>query len=327
MGQSLVAGVDIGHHSIKAVLLKPHRESYSLLGCQEIVVPDDIFADNHTLNYQKIVKKLKELKKGLPLFSRKVALAVPDSSVITKQIQIDSALDANEQEFAVYQAFAQQSPMPLDALQLDYIMQSDSLSAEGKQEGQVYATRSEVVQSRVDALRGAGWQPLQLALLSQVMRGLWCWYSVQQGRSDCLLVDVGQRWLTLTMQLPDGTFYYRQQSFTQTPALTFPAMSSVAGVVADDMLFDCLQRELQRLSALHGSDVVAGLWLCGGGAEQLLSNPLATGLPCELLSAFDGLERTGCASPAEKPHCYALAMALALSGLRWQQQLLSGAVR
>ncbi len=57
MVQSLVMGVDIGHHSIKAVVLKPAGSKYTLLGYKEIRVADDIFADNHALVYQKIVKK------------------------------------------------------------------------------------------------------------------------------------------------------------------------------------------------------------------------------------------------------------------------------
>ncbi|WP_428776711.1 pilus assembly protein PilM, partial [Vibrio sp.] len=92
MVQSLVMGVDIGHHSIKAVVLKPAGSKYTLLGYKEIRVADDIFADNHALVYQKIVKKLKELKKGLPLFSRKVVVAIPDNTVISKVLQIDSEL-------------------------------------------------------------------------------------------------------------------------------------------------------------------------------------------------------------------------------------------
>ncbi len=77
MVQSLVMGVDIGHHSIKAVVLKPEGSKYTLLGYKEIRIADDIFADNHALVYQKIVKKLKELKKGLPLLVEKLLLPSP----------------------------------------------------------------------------------------------------------------------------------------------------------------------------------------------------------------------------------------------------------
>ncbi len=67
MGKSLVTGIDIGHHSIKAAVLKPMGDTYALVGYEELLVTADIFTDNHTLDYQKIVKKLKELK-GFSLY-------------------------------------------------------------------------------------------------------------------------------------------------------------------------------------------------------------------------------------------------------------------
>lgn len=128
MGKSLVTGIDIGHHSIKAAVLKPMGDTYALVGYEELLVTADIFTDNHTLDYQKIVKKLKELKKGLPLFSHKVAIAIPDSAVISKVLQIDSDLEQRELEFAVYQAFSHQSPFPVEELSLDFVKVTEKAS-------------------------------------------------------------------------------------------------------------------------------------------------------------------------------------------------------
>ncbi|MFA0422916.1 pilus assembly protein PilM, partial [Vibrio sp. 10N.222.54.A1] len=87
MGSSLITGIDINHHSIKAVVLKPVGESYALVGYKELPISDDIFTANHTLEYQKTVKKLKELRKGLPFGCRNVAISVPDNTVISKVLQ------------------------------------------------------------------------------------------------------------------------------------------------------------------------------------------------------------------------------------------------
>ncbi|RBW65580.1 type IV pilus secretin PilQ [Vibrionales bacterium C3R12] len=119
MGKSLITGIDIGHHSIKAVVLKSMGGRYALMSYQELPITDGIVADNHTLNYQKIVKKLNELRKGLPLFSRQVAISIPDNAVISKVLQIDSELQDRELEFALYQAFSQQSPFPIEEVSLD----------------------------------------------------------------------------------------------------------------------------------------------------------------------------------------------------------------
>ncbi len=63
MDKLTVAGIDISHNSLKAVILKPAKEGYSLLGYKEIVLNDAIVAENHTINHQEIVKTLKEIKK------------------------------------------------------------------------------------------------------------------------------------------------------------------------------------------------------------------------------------------------------------------------
>lgn len=313
MGKSLVTGVDIGHRSIKAVVLTPYRESYSLLGCQEVVISEDIFADNHTLNYQKIVKKLKELKKRLPLFSRKVTLAVPDSSVITKQIQIDSDLDSREQEFAVYEAFSHQSPLPLGALQLDFVMQPRS-GSDSTSQCQVYATRSEVVQSRVAALHGAGFHPLQLALLSHALGRLWDWHRQRLGYSDRLLVEVGVHAISLCMQLPQGDLYYKQLTLDDE-------RQTLAGMQGESSaLVPGLERELSRLSALYGNSVVTGLWLCGPGATPQLCEALGLMLPCHKLSVLAQFDNAARYAGSDDGAGYAVAAGLALSGLHWLEQ-------
>ncbi|WP_332058806.1 hypothetical protein [Vibrio taketomensis] len=59
MSNSFITGVDIGHHSLKAVVLKPVKGTLKLSEFRELVIEDNIFTDNHLLNYQKIVNKLK----------------------------------------------------------------------------------------------------------------------------------------------------------------------------------------------------------------------------------------------------------------------------
>lgn len=84
MGKLLVMGIDIGYYSIKVVVFKFMGDIYVFVGYEELFVIVDIFIDNYMFDYQKIVKKLKELKKGLFLFSYKVVIVILDSVVISK---------------------------------------------------------------------------------------------------------------------------------------------------------------------------------------------------------------------------------------------------
>lgn len=121
MDKLLVTGIDIGHNSLKAVVLKPNGNSYALLGYKEIILKEGIVAENNTINHQEIVKTLKEMKKELPFRARKVAISVPDNAVISKKLQIEQNLEESEKEFAIVQAFSHQSPFPVEELSLDFI--------------------------------------------------------------------------------------------------------------------------------------------------------------------------------------------------------------
>ncbi|MGR5471406.1 type IV pilus biogenesis protein PilM, partial [Vibrio astriarenae] len=77
-------GIDIGHNSLKAVVLKPNGNSYALLGYKEILLKEGIVAENNIINHQEFVKTLKEMKKMFPFGARQVAISVPDNAVISK---------------------------------------------------------------------------------------------------------------------------------------------------------------------------------------------------------------------------------------------------
>ena len=85
MDKLSVTGIDIGHNSLKAVVLTPNGDQFALLGYKEILLKEGIVAENNTINHQEIVKTLKQLKKELPFLATKVAVSVPDSSVISKK--------------------------------------------------------------------------------------------------------------------------------------------------------------------------------------------------------------------------------------------------
>ncbi len=93
MGKVLVTGIDIGHYSMKAVVLRESKEQLELMHFHELLVPEGIFADNHTLDHQNIVKKLAELKRMLPWYCRNIAAAIPDGVVNSKVVQVAQGLD------------------------------------------------------------------------------------------------------------------------------------------------------------------------------------------------------------------------------------------
>ncbi|MBF4256274.1 type IV pilus assembly protein PilM [Vibrio anguillarum] len=296
MGKSLVTGIDIGHHSIKAVVLKLAGDSYVLVGYKELFITEDIFSDNHTLDYQKIVKKLKELRKGLPLFSRKVAISVPDNAVISKVLQIDSDLQAREKEFAIYQAFSHQSPFPIEELSLDFVqVMEKSVSRSSTVSYQVYATRKDVVESRALAAQKAGFLPIAVDVQIHSLLNIWQLASRAQHRSDWMLMDVGHTQTALCIDFTDKAPFHKEIPLGCQCLSQDSAMSGTNAELADKNerfvheLIERLQRQLQLFTSVNGAGSLAGIWLSGGGADTpMLAQEIARRLKleCEILDPF-----------------------------------------
>lgn len=331
MGKSLVTGIDIGHHSIKAVVLKPMGDTYALVGYEELLVTADIFTDNHMLDYQKIVKKLKELKKGLPLFSHKAAMAIPDNAVISKVLQIDSDLEHGEQEFAIYQAFSHQSPFPVEELSLDFVkVVEKNLVRTATTTFQVYATKRDVVESRMHASKKAGFEPILMDVQVHSLLHLWQLASRAYRRSDWMLIDIGHTQSSLCLDFAEKVPFYKDVPLG-TRVLEGDSNSTQAfgHVFAQDPtqrfineFVDKVARQIQLFISVHGAQSLSGLWLSGGGAtipglEEALY--LRLSLPCEVLNPFS-LFKNNVAKrkrPLVDGQRFSTAAGLALRGLAW----------
>jgi|GEM_PF-770908 len=334
MVQSSVMGVDIGHHSIKAVVLKPAGDTYTLLGYQEIVINGGIFTDNHRLDYQKIVKKLKELKKGLPRFSRKVVVAIPDSAVISKLLQIDSELETDEHEYAIHQAFSHQSPFPSEELYLDFVainQASGNETAADKKRTlafQVYATKREAVDTRTLAIEKAGLIPILADVQSHGLVHLWQRLSQRYQTDEWMLIDVGDSQTSLCLDLVNKAPFYKQvamggKHLTQSDESQKVEEGGLSSAAVDD-LAEKVSKQIQLFVSVYGTHRVKGLWLCGGGAcSQHVADVLAKqcDLMCGVIDPFSvfydkARQRHRCEQASAS---FATATGLALRGLNWME--------
>ncbi|WP_068715385.1 pilus assembly protein PilM [Vibrio tritonius] len=305
---SRVTGVDIGHHSIKAVTLTKWRNTDSVIFYAELLVPDGIFADNHMLNYQKIVKKLKELKKGLPLFSRKVAIAIPDSAVITKQLQLDSY---QPPEMALKNLLCEQVPFLADDLAFDYTSAADSAgSSELGPTYQVYAARLSLLEHRIALLRSSGFDPFFISPQGHSLLAIWSRLSAITQNDNWMLLDIGHSKVTLCRggDIPWGKVI---------------DIKSVAPneFVSESNWMLALVQQLHLYQSLSSTVPIKGVWLTGGGAlngniESQLQQCLK--LPCEIVN-LDSLLVAKNKEAVSLPSQFSCALGLAFNGLNWKE--------
>lgn len=306
MGNALVTGLDIGRHSIKAVVIKPSKDAFALVSYRTLAIEAGIFSDNHGLNYQKIVKKLKELRKSLPLFNRKVAFAISDNAVITKVLQIDSRFTGYERDLALQQTFLSESALDVEPLCFDYVP-LDAQSVGGKRTYRVFATKQAPLSQLQATIKQAGLNPIGADVCGYALNH--CLQRVQPTDSDKprLLIDLNWDGCSLVFADQQQTLY----------ANSWPQDIRQLGLAP---LCLNLQTLLQRLMVQHSQQIEV-MWLCGELAncrrsidelQQSLQLKIETLNPLSLLTEHHSTEVS---------NSYALASSVAVRACLYRQSM------
>ncbi|MFT5756229.1 MAG: type IV pilus assembly protein PilM [Alteromonadaceae bacterium] len=153
---SLIIGIDIGSHSIKAVLLHQKNEGYVLEALVEETMPRGAIVDREIQDIEAVGKVIAKLRKKIPSAVTDAAVAVSGQTVITKIIYMDVAL--TEQELASQIEIEADSliPYPLDEVSLDFESLDVNESDPTKINVLLSAARTESVEARVSALEQGG---------------------------------------------------------------------------------------------------------------------------------------------------------------------------
>lgn len=275
MGKLHITGIDIGHNSIKAVALKSTHATYTLAGCHEIAVTHRVFSDNHTLNYQEIVKKLKELRKGLPWFYRHVALSIPENAVITKTLQLESPVLQGEEIWSITEALSRQVAFSLQDVQIDFV---PSASEEGMYH--VYIIKRDMVEKWASILHKAGFAPFYLATDSQARALLWQ-QTLGEQEADTWLVDVGVVHTLICGSASTQMPFFKTLSHVPLGSSSQSEDESIHALVLQ------LQREVQLFRSVHGADKVQALALVGENAHRLMEKgSQQLDVPCRILTSL-----------------------------------------
>ncbi|HHF0554028.1 TPA: type IV pilus biogenesis protein PilM [Vibrio antiquarius] len=329
MDKLIVTGIDIGHNSLKAVVLKPTGNNYALLGYKEILLKEGIVAENNTINHQEIVKTLKLIKKELPFGAKKVAISVPDNSVISKKLQIEQNLEDSEVEFAVIQAFSHQSPFPVEELSLDFVRLRAEDGLRGTDNYQVFATRKDVVDSRVDALQKSGLKPVLVDVHSQSLGHIWKLTADRfPDKNKYCLLDIGTSSSSFTMFTEQGELFHKEFA-CGTRGANSPVQDDFMSDDAQEktelfnrQIVERVKRQMQLYTSINGSQNIKGIWLSGEGASTpMLAEELSQqlSLECELLNPLGLFEMKVSKRKrraADWQH-FSTAAGLAIRGIHW----------
>lgn len=153
---SLMVGIDMGSHSVKAVLLNQGNDGYILEAMASEPMPRGAIIDREIQDIEAVGNVVAKLRKKLTSSVNQAAAAVSGQTVITKVIYMDVAL--NEQELASQIEIEADSliPYPLDEVSLDFEPLDVNESDPSKINVLLSAARTESVEARVSALEAGG---------------------------------------------------------------------------------------------------------------------------------------------------------------------------
>lgn len=153
-----MVGIDIGSHSIKAVLLNKNDNGYVLETIAIEPMPRGAIIDREIQDIDAVGKVVAKIRKKISSSIGQAASAVSGQTVITKIIYMDVAL--NDQELASQIEIEADSliPYPLDEVSLDFEKLDINESDPSKMNVLLSAARTESVEARVSALAAGGFE-------------------------------------------------------------------------------------------------------------------------------------------------------------------------
>ncbi|WP_300174955.1 type IV pilus assembly protein PilM [uncultured Aliivibrio sp.] len=325
----IITGLDIGHHSIKAVSVRLKKGQFELISSDEVLLPESVFLDMNTLHMEEIIPYLSRLKTRIKRNLRQVAFSIPDSSIISKIIRLDGQLDEEETEFAIIHAFEQQTSFLADDLNIDYIaIDQRGVDSEKITNFQVFAVKKELIQARQKCVASVGFIPILADAHSHALLTLWQRsVTVYPDKKNWMLIDIGHLHTIFCVISPNQQLYTKSIIFGASQLMGNRPIEYLTAVEAQDssqftaLLSEHISRQITLYSSIHNHKI-EGLWITGGGAalpglSDVLSYELSLPiLELALSSLFHCTDQQVMRvnAPASQ---YASAIGLALRGVEW----------
>ncbi|MCF2917512.1 pilus assembly protein PilM [Pseudoalteromonas sp. Cn5-37] len=214
---SMMVGIDIGSHCIKAVLLQETDAGLRLEALAIEPMPKGAMSERSIQDIEAIGNVIAKLKRKIPKSVQRAAVAVSGQTVITKVIFMDVSLTDAELESQIAIEADSLIPYPLDEVNIDFEKLAINEADPSKVNVLLSAARTESVQARVGALETANLKAAVVDVESYALSRVMDVY-YQQLPSDaynkCVaVVDIGAVLMLVSVVQEGETIYTRDQVF------------------------------------------------------------------------------------------------------------------
>ncbi|WP_027856731.1 type IV pilus assembly protein PilM [Marinobacterium jannaschii] len=208
-------GADIGSSAVKLVALSRDKDRVTLEAYAIVPLPPTAVIDG---SVQDVAVVAEAIEQGMRQASYKAGLAsvaVPSSTVITKQIEMSSALTELELEDQVRMEASNFIPYPLDEVALDFEIIGPKADAPEVNELLLVACRRDDVEQREDAVGAAGLKCEVVDVDVFAIERAYPLVHAEELEPGQLvgMVDIGASTLTLYVFQHGKIIYHREQAF------------------------------------------------------------------------------------------------------------------
>jgi type IV pilus assembly protein PilM len=335
----IMVGIDMGAHSVKAVLLSRHNDVYKVDAIVVESMLKSVMADREIRDIKAMANVLSKIRKKIPRSVKFAATAVSGSTVISKIILMDVSLTDAELESQIEVEADTLIPYPLTEVSLDFEKLDVNEADPSKVNVLLSAARTESIEARVAALEQSGFTAKVVDIES---------YALSRAAQLCLkqlpddayekvvaMIDIGATMTLLSIVQNGKTLYTRDQIFGgdqytrsilsyYNKSYEEAEQAKINGDLPSDYTFEVLapfqtlllqqvRRGIQMYLTSSGKDRVDYLVLSGGtalitGMAQLISEEL--GIHTVLANPFNAMEVATAVSPAQL-HCHASQLMVA----------------
>ncbi len=316
---TMMVGVDIGSHAVKAVLLSQGSDGYILEDYAIEPMVRGAVIDREIQDIEAVGSVIAKVRQKISMKAKDVAAAVSGQTVITKIIYMDVALSEDELASQIEIEADSLIPYPLDEVSLDFETLDVNESDPSKVNVLLSAARTESIEARVAALEFGDFNTKIIDVES---------YAVSRSHDLCLsqlpddaadkmvaIVDIGAT-MTLFSATKAGKHVYSRDQMFGGEQYTRSIVSyynksfedAEAAKITNDLppnytfevlapfhtvLMQQIRRAIQMFLTFSGVDKVDYLVVSGGsaaieGVDKLLTDEL--GIHTVIANPFNNME-------------------------------------
>ena len=212
-----ILGIDISPTSVKILEISKTGDQYCVEGYARAMLPESAMEGDVIKDADAVANTIKNLVFTAELTCKQVACAVPESTAISKIIQINDGLSDQEIEELVIVEADKYIPYPIDEINIDFNVIGPSTKNSAMLDVLIVASRSENVSSRVDVISRAGLvakvvdvESYAVERASQLLRSE---LPAGGGKKNIAIVDIGAAYTHLFVLHGMKIIFSREEEF------------------------------------------------------------------------------------------------------------------